>query len=511
MPDKEQVARLILDLVAKDEKLAAYYPLVRSGVDFTASIAGEDLLKHFYNLVDKLKEKASGKIYRLLLRLYANVPVPLFYQDLALLIKGNFFERTLTTNIDTLLEQALNIAGLQVGYDYQVTSVGMAESGLDGESGYGTQPELDEAAHPKQIIKLFGDLAQEQVNINPWDIDIALKSQRRYVKSELEGDIVMVGYNFESKPINEWLTKGGSFRNQLWWVSEGQPVVPPGTPPVESWARQVNFITGAAGKPQDFFSQLKLRLLRRPAFEFPSYADAEGKGRRWRESGVESQWAEPAEVREESFSFGGVSGEEASEGTDLPDADVAGGSDAPDAAPAEAVVIVPPEELNLIEELRGNIRRSQAVLFSLEQTAVPGDVPVSVRTQAAYQKQQIAEMEDRVRGLASSRQGIIQTLDALMQDVMKAQIFPPESFAPGTTSRPSLEDSTIEFLKSQVQIIKDECERDKPNHYILGTAIGAVTVLVERLCVEFGPDAVKPENVRRLAALAPSLAGRELI
>ena len=58
--------------------------------------------------------------YRVLEPFYRRVPVPLFYQDLADLLVGGFVTHILTTNVDTLLEQALDGRGLTAGRDYGV-------------------------------------------------------------------------------------------------------------------------------------------------------------------------------------------------------------------------------------------------------------------------------------------------------------------------------------------------------------------------------------------------------
>lgn len=192
--------------------------------------------------------------------------------------------------------------------------------------------------------------------------------------------------------------------------------------------------------------------------------------------------------------------------TELPEnaANLPGEQPATDAIAAIESVL--PEEMSIIEDLRGNIRRSQAVLFSLEQTATPGDVPTSVQAQVAYQKQQIAEMEDKMRSLASSRRSIIQTLDAIMQGVRNAR----QGSTQGKTGR-GLDDNTVRFLEQQCRIVEEEYARDEPNHFVISAAIGATVMLAERLCVELGPDIVKAEYVRRLAAFAPSVAGRGII
>lgn len=507
VPSMNHTARLVLDLVERDEELSSLYP---SGGDTAQQAArGQEPLRAFYGLMNELKKTSGDKIYRMLLKLNAKVPVPLFYQDLALLIKAGYFERVLTTNIDTLLEQSLDIAGLQAGYDYHVTSLGVPTTRPDAPEDLPS--DWGEHARHIHIVKLFGDLAQEQVNITPEEIDGALRSQRRYVKSELEGDIVMVGYNLESKPINEWLRHGGRRREQLWWVAGGwEP-----QSDFQEWAQQLRPVTGRAGRPEEFFGQLKLRLMRRHAPEPSSDYGGEGRRRKGRAAAEEEERAESAEfgmtqAAEAEAAQGGepdVAADDppiiVSTGSSVADvaADVGAGTAA--AAAAEEDVIPPDEEI-LIEDLRRNIRRSQAVLFSLEQTSAPGDLPANVLAQIIYQKQQIAEMEDRIRALSSSRRAVTRVLAAILKEAEEALA----KGGGGQAGTRRLDDAAVAFLRRQYEIVSAEYARPAPNQFVVAAAAGGALLLAERLSVELGPEIISPCYVRRLAAFTPSVAGR---
>lgn len=518
VPSMSHTARLVLDLVERDEELSSLYP---SGGGDTARQAarGQEPLRAFYGLMNELKKTSGDKIYRMLLKLNAKVPVPLFYQDLALLIKAGYFERILTTNIDTLLEQSLDIAGLQAGYDYHVTSLGVSPTRTDAPEDLPS--DWGEHARHIHIVKLFGDLAQEQINITPEEIDGALRSQRRYVKSELEGDIVMVGYNLESKPINEWLKHTGRRRGQLWWVAgDWEP-----QSDFHEWAQQLRPVTGRAGRPEEFFGQLKLRLMRRHAPE-PS-SDYGGEGRRpegW-PAADEEESAESAEFGTAQSAEGtAAQGDEPHAAADDPPIIISTGSSAGGGAAGGAVMrgatagagtgdaaaaageddAVPPDEVILIEDLRRNIRRSQAVLFSLEQTSAPGDLPANVLAQIVYQKQQIAEMEDKIRALSSSRRAVTRALAAILKEAEEALA----NAAGGPTGSRRLDDAAVAFLRRQYEIVSAEYARPEPNQFVVAAAAGGALLMAERLSVELGPEIVSPGHVRRLAAFTPSVAGR---
>lgn len=115
---------------------------------------------------------------------------------------------------------------------------------------------------------------------------------------------------------------------------------------VVGWAPQVAFIAGDMARPEMFFSQLVLRLLRQPALatlgkSFKDYAKSFGID-------VDFDVEEPAKE--------------------------------PESQGEEALTVL---------ELRDVIKRLQTVLFTQEQAASSGDPPLNVQAQIRYQKRQI--------------------------------------------------------------------------------------------------------------------------
>lgn len=199
--------------------------------------------------------------YRVLEPFYRRVPVPLFYQDLADLVAVGLVTHILTTNVDTLLEQALDGRGLTAGRDYGLQVVGAVNP---------TRP----PAHPTQttIIKLYGDLGQEQLPIGPGEIDRVLSEYRSFVKSELAADMVVVGHQLDRdlpRAIDQWLARG---EGEIWWVHPEVPAQDLMAPIISK--RGVTFLTGnEQGDPEAFFGQLNLHLIRLPAREALGYAE----------------------------------------------------------------------------------------------------------------------------------------------------------------------------------------------------------------------------------------------
>jgi hypothetical protein len=174
--------------------------------------------------------------------------VPTFYQDIAKLLVNRYFASVLTTSIDTLLEQVLMANGLRSGSDYAVVS--LAER-LQSPS----DPLADRGGPALPILKLHGDLSQRDVAITPEEVDHILTPQRGLVKGELSRDMVLVGYRFESEPINKWLTWT---RGRLWWVSAERPT-PDEVERIQE-VHRVEYVDGDNGDPTQFFGLLNICL-----------------------------------------------------------------------------------------------------------------------------------------------------------------------------------------------------------------------------------------------------------
>ncbi len=134
--------------------------------------------------------------YSVLQRFYSKIPVPDFYIEIARLIRDGYFQHVITSGIDDLLEKALASLGV-TSREYQSISLASEEDRISFVPG-------DTARF--LIIKLHGDLQQQKVVVSPEEIEETLGRHRTFVKGELAGNMVMVGYNAESGPVEKWLT-----------------------------------------------------------------------------------------------------------------------------------------------------------------------------------------------------------------------------------------------------------------------------------------------------------------
>ncbi len=373
----------------------------------------QDALNALGELMD---EMTSGQRYRMLQSFYANIPVPSFYQDLALLVRAGYFRHILTTNIDNLLEQALNGAGMAEERDYQVIVPGQKES-LPWR-----QQKTDVSDAPVHIIKLHGDLAQQQVSFTREEISDALEPQRAYIKGELSGDLVMVGYQFESEPLNQWLSW---VPGVLWWVSAAAPDEDRMEPILER--RRVNWVQGDRARPELFFGHLVWFLPRQPG-------QAEAP---LRPSAGQDEAAQPV-------SRGG------------------------EAAPSKGVA----EDYSDVAYLQAQLQRSQALLQTLEQALAPGEKNVPLEMQIEYQRRQVAILEGQLRNLEPYRTRLLELVQRLGQSVQRA------------TEQDAVDGDAASYLAGQVQSIEWQYHQEKPNQSIVSAAISAAVVLVERLDVE---------------------------
>jgi len=372
---------------------------------------------------------SRNEVARMLQSLYARVPVPSFYQDLALLIREHFFPLIITTNFDTLLEQALTTAGVR-GTDVRVTTFPQREP---------TTPPTEPLTH---LVKLHGDLAQNTAHFLPEDVERALGESRQWIKADLKGDIIMVGHVLSDDPVDRWLAH--SPERELWWVSEKRP--PDGR--VDSWTKNYREITGELGRPQIFFPQLTLRLLRStPVTQEP-----------------------PAAARS--------------------------------AAPtAPETMEIPVDTGELSELLQKELVRSQAVLYNLDLEGSAGERPSHIQSQIRYQKQQISKLEDKMRSLPRIKSRVLELMYKIESEVEHYQ-------RQGTDAQL---DDVLDYLKIQLGTIETELGKESPNQLLVSGSIGATLTVADRLLTQYGEQVLDSSDVKDLAELAPSVASRVIL
>lgn len=379
----------------------------------------EDVFLRFANHTRSLVPAQLG---RMLKGLYSRVAVPSFYQDLALLIRERYFPLIATLNFDTLLEQALARVGVTPA-ECRVTTFDR-RGAVSNWQDRGGAPLV-------HIVKLHGDLAQDAVQLAPGQIQEALDASRRWISSDLIGDLIIVGHTLSDSPIERWLAQ--STDRELWWVNDAHPS---DLSRIQSWTRgNVQEITGDLGKPQVFFTQLALRLLR----------------------AVDEEQQQPEEH----------------------------------AAPAAL----------LSGTLRNEIVRGYSMLYNLEQQITAGDASPQVQAQIVYQKRHISEIEDRLRAQPEVRPALLACVRNIGVALRRASGGEIGDRAAGM----------IDFIDAQTKTLESEFAKDSPNQFLVSASLGGVLTLADRLVTEYESRVVDPDDVKQLAALAPSAASKVVL
>jgi len=308
---------------------------------------------------DRFRELSGLERYSLLQTIYRRIPVPPFYLDLARLVKAGYVRHVLTTNTDSLFEQALESIGLvrDVGFEVILLGTVTSREALD---------KLDAPASTPLIFKLHGDITQGEFGVTPDEIDYAVNAAKRFIRNELQGDLTIVGYEGESQPVNDWLARSPG---DVWWVctqlTDGVTL-----PTNAKWLQL---------SPVDFFGALAARLL---TLRAPVAAPSAARHRA-RSAALESAVDGPLE--------------------------------------SAVAFSAPPPEPSEYQLLHQEIERLRSEARSLEQPASDSGTALQRQEQAAQRRRRIRELEDQLRALPAARDQILQLLDRVQQSVAEAE------------------------------------------------------------------------------------------
>ncbi len=193
--------------------------------------------------------------YKVLEPYYRALPVPSFYRDLADLVVDGFVDRILTTNVDSLLEQALERAGLRAGTGYEIVVLGSL------------QPRPSVEGSVLTLVKLHGDLGESLLPVGPDEIGKVLHEHRSEFRSQLLDELIVVGHRLsesEPEPVNDWLWRSSD--SPLWWATPDPPETDPGQLGQLAEKRSVRLLAGPEqGSPEGLFARLTFELQGLPA------------------------------------------------------------------------------------------------------------------------------------------------------------------------------------------------------------------------------------------------------
>ncbi|WP_280669946.1 MULTISPECIES: hypothetical protein [unclassified Kitasatospora] len=352
-----------------------------------------------------LRERGPMQRYSVLEPFFRSVPVPLYYRDLAELVAASYVRCVLTVNIDTLFEQALDSVGLRRDTDYAVIVPGHDDC---ASPRAGPTP-------PITVVKLLGDVGHSLLPIGGTELGTELG---RELGTELEetlrtvdtlclpqppGDLIVVAHQIADPPQPIDEWLTRWPKGDLWWVYPS-PDLERLAPLMDS--RAVTLLDGEeAGRPGGFFGRLNLHLIRLPAL---SVADA------------------------------------------LPDD--------PEALSRDQLEY---------QYYKGQLLKSRAVSFALQQKRVPGVVEEPLEHRVLYQQQVEADLEDRFRSAQPDvRPGLLDSVAHLLGELV-AQV--AEESGPGRQALP--EPSAVAFLRAQAAAAEQEAGAASPD---LGVVRGAL-------------------------------------
>jgi hypothetical protein len=69
----------------------------------------------------------------------------------------------------------------------------------------------------------------------------------------------------------------------------------------------------------------------------------------------------------------------------------------------------------------------------------------------------------------------------------------------------------VGFVDLHMNSLEGELTKDSPNHILVSGYLGATLSLADRLLTEFGGKLIDADDVKRLASLAPSVAGKVVV
>jgi hypothetical protein len=430
-PSREELARQALSALDNDP----------TGPLSASTLSGTPDARVFEQFTAHTSSLSSRQFARMLRQLYANLPVPAFYQDLALLIREQYFPLVVTMNFDTLLEQALAAVGVGAA-QYKVTTFGRGRTSTPVES---------DAAPLTHLVKLHGDLAQDIAHVNPGDIENALMSSKKWIKSDLAGDMVMVEHDVgRDAIIDRWLAHAPD--RELWWVSESTTS---DLTRVQAWsARPIREITGEIGRPNVFFPQLALRMYRSAGDDEPV---------------LESFRSAPA----------------------LPQ-------------PGETAL-----QPGAAQALQVEIRRNQAVLNNLDQNRLAAQESPQLSAQIQYQKRRMWHLEDRLRSLPEVQPLALDCVRTIAQSIRNAP--PPTSYLPADEGADLALEAIASYVDRQADAVAKELESQKPNQVVIAASLSATLAVADRLRAEYGDAVIDAGQFKQLADLVPTAAGKVVV
>jgi hypothetical protein len=139
----------------------------------------------------------------------------------------------------------------------------------------------------------------------------------------------------------------------------------------------------------------------------------------------------------------------------------------------------------------------------------PGERSPTIQAQIDYQKRQIAQLEDELRSMSKCRSQLLGLLKQVNEVLHSAHDKAELRF--------KVPETTLLFVQKMLDTVSEQYQTDRPDQHVVSSAIGAVSMVAERLSIDFGAEAGKPDSdpagvlgelARAIATFAPSIPVR---
>jgi hypothetical protein len=198
-------------------------------------------------------------LHSLLLSSLHNVTVARADINLASLIKGEYFDEIISTNIDDALEEALLQRDMKYGRDYEIMSIGR------------NQPHYERSSRRLRIIKPFGDLVSKDYTVSGRPAHLEDSRPKSFLQSLLGKDLLIVGVDpiWDQDLLRIIPVKA---EGAMWLVSEEEDIVEKSSSLsniMRAKQRRTNHILGPEGNYEFFVLKLHDYLYRNLPPNYP--------------------------------------------------------------------------------------------------------------------------------------------------------------------------------------------------------------------------------------------------
>jgi hypothetical protein len=236
------------------------------GDDKTLSRSGEDQIEEFFSIMDGLGDL---DLWLELDQLFTGARPSVGYERLAQLVKDGYFRVILSTNVDTLMEKALEGVGLSLISDVDVIDCGGIKTDADAEPVVGR---LKNPTPRVKLVKLHGYLPTRQLKFRVKDVfefpEKLAKAVTEYVSNHL-GNVIIVGHSLRDVDLNAcFQARGGA----IWYVNPQYPTTNDFSGKVVANRSGSHYIDSKDGDFDRFFDEL-LKQVRGPADGIPRSVD----------------------------------------------------------------------------------------------------------------------------------------------------------------------------------------------------------------------------------------------